>query len=69
MVRTDEELQQLNIEVVQLYQNGDYSEANKLAKQALEFGEKFLGPKHPITTTSFSNLTILNNKMNDHAHA
>ena len=67
MISTDEELQQVNMEVVELYQNGEYSEAMELATQALEFGKKFLGSKHPITTTSVNNLAILVGKIGDPA--
>jgi hypothetical protein len=63
MTVTDEELLQLNQEVVQLYQNGKYSEAIKIGRQALNLGEKNLGSKHPITTTSHNNLSILYGKM------
>jgi hypothetical protein len=69
MATSNEELQQLNMEVVQLYQNGEYSEATKLAIQALKFGEESLGRKHPITATSINNLAILNNKMGEQVRA
>jgi len=69
MITTDDELKQLNREVVQLYQNRKYMEAIEVATQALKFGEKFLGSKHPITSTSFSNLAILYGKIGDHACA
>jgi hypothetical protein len=69
MISTDEELQQVNMEVVELYQNGEYSEAMELATQALEFGKKFLGSKHPITATSVNNMAILNRKIGEHIRA
>ncbi|MBT5549317.1 MAG: tetratricopeptide repeat protein [Nitrospina sp.] len=67
MTTIDKDLQQINREVVELYQNGEYSEAMELATQALEFGKKFLGSKHPITTTSVNNLAILVGKIGDPA--
>lgn len=69
MTTIDEELKQLNQEVVELYQNREYSEAIKVAVQALDLGQNLLGPKHPITATSFNNLAILHGKMGDHARA
>ncbi|BBE50463.1 Photosystem I assembly protein Ycf3 [Ferriphaselus amnicola] len=55
----EEELQrakQLNAQVLELYQKGDYQGAATLAEQTLEIREKILGPQHAATATSLNNL-------------
>jgi len=66
MITTGEELHRLNREVVQLYQNREYSGAIKVAIEALSFGEKFLGIEHPNMSTSRNNLAILYEKTGEH---
>ncbi len=69
MITIDEELNRLNMEVVELYQKKEYSGAIKVATQALEFGEKFLGPKHPNISTTLNNLAVLYEKTGDQDRA
>jgi len=69
MITTDEELKRLNREVVQLYQDSEYSGAIKVAIEALRFGEKFLSIKHPNMSDSRNNLAVLYEQTGDHALA
>jgi CHAT domain-containing protein/Tfp pilus assembly protein PilF len=49
----------LNQQVIQLYNQGRYSEAIPLAQRALAILEKALGPNHPSLANSLGNLAIL----------
>jgi len=49
----------LNQQVVQLYNQGRYSEAMPLAQRALAILEKALGPNHPSVAVSLNNLAEL----------
>src|SRR5262245_45487860 len=48
-----------NRQVEQLYNQGNYAEAFKLAEQTLALAEKALGPEHPDTLLSVNNLAAL----------
>ncbi|MFM7528002.1 MAG: CHAT domain-containing protein [Nodosilinea sp.] len=54
-----EQANQLNQQVIELYQAGRYSEAVPLAERALAIREQALGPDHPDTATSLNNLAFL----------
>jgi hypothetical protein len=54
--QTAEDIAALNRQVLQLYGQGKYSEAAALAEQAMAKVERMLGPEHPLTLTSVSNL-------------
>jgi tetratricopeptide (TPR) repeat protein len=45
-----------NAEAQRLYQRGKYAEAEALCRQAVAVFEEVLGPKHPLTATSYNNL-------------
>ena len=66
-VWSDEDLLQkateLNQNVIQLYQQGRYAEAIPYAEKVLTIYEKVLGPEHPLTAQSLSNLALLYNNM------
>jgi hypothetical protein len=47
---------QLNGQVLNLRQQGKYTEAVPIAKEALDIREKSLGPDHPDVATSLNNL-------------
>jgi len=49
----------LDKQVMQLFGEGKYAEAEPLAKQAIEQSIKKKGPDHPDTATSLSNLAVL----------
>lgn len=53
------ELEELNARVVMLYQQGQYSEASKVAKEALKIAEETLGPENPQLAVFLNNLAIL----------
>jgi tetratricopeptide (TPR) repeat protein len=60
-VRADsaEQVDALNRQAVQLYNQGKYPEAFEVARHALAFAETALGPEHPDTRTSVYNLGFL----------
>ncbi|UCE73013.1 MAG: tetratricopeptide repeat protein, partial [Methanomassiliicoccales archaeon] len=49
----------LNTKVLTLYQQGRYSEAAKVAEEALSVAEKTFGPDHPAVAISLNNLAGL----------
>ena len=49
----------LDEQVVRLYGEGKYAEAEPLAKRSLELSLKKNGPDHPDTATSLNNLAVL----------
>ncbi|MGF1602811.1 MAG: CHAT domain-containing protein, partial [Thermosynechococcaceae cyanobacterium] len=49
----------LNEQVIQLYQQGRYSEAIPIAQRSLSIWEKALGPDHPDVAVSLNNLAEL----------
>ncbi len=69
MTSIEEKLTQLNKQVVALFQNQKYSEAIEMGKQALELGKVQLGHKHPNTISALNNLTLLYDRVGDHARA
>ncbi len=66
---TAEELQQLNKEVVNHFQNENFSEAIKIGVQAVKLGKQKLGLNHPNTATAINNLALLYDKVGDHTRA
>lgn len=50
---------ELNAKLVTLYQQGQYSEAAKIAEEALSVAEKTFGPDHTSVATSLYNLATL----------
>ncbi|MGB5896605.1 MAG: tetratricopeptide repeat protein, partial [Geitlerinemataceae cyanobacterium] len=63
------EAEQLNQQVMQLYQQGQYTEAIPLAEQALAIWEKVLGAEHPDVATSLNNLAMLYQAMGNYSGA
>jgi len=60
--RTQETLadaERLNAQIVQLYQQGKYTEAVPLAERALAIRRRLLGPDHSEVATSLNNLAAL----------
>jgi tetratricopeptide (TPR) repeat protein len=53
------EANDLNQQVIQLYNQGRYSEAIPLAQRTLAIVEKALGPDHPNVATALNNLADL----------
>lgn len=47
---------ELNAKLVTLYQQGQYSEAAKIAEEALSVAEKTFGPDHPDVATVLGNM-------------
>jgi tetratricopeptide (TPR) repeat protein len=66
---TSAETDELNEQVVRLYQAGKYLEAIPIAIHVLELREKNLGPEHPGTVTSLNNLAQLYHSVGDYAKA
>ncbi len=54
-----DEIDSLNKQVVQLYDQGKYAEATAIAQQALTLAERVLGKEHPNTLKSVANLAAL----------
>ena len=52
-----------------LYQQGRYSEAAKVAEEALTVAEKTFGPNHPAVVTSLNNLAELYRAQGKYAEA
>jgi Tetratricopeptide repeat len=50
---------QLNQQVIKLYNQGKYEEAIPLAKRILAIREKILGENHPSFAASLNNLALL----------
>ena len=69
MISTNEEIQQPNKEVVELYQNKKYAEAIELGTKALNMGKQKLGPNHPKTATAVNNLALLYDRVGDQNRA
>jgi CHAT domain-containing protein len=53
------EAKALNKKVAELYRAGKFGEALPLAQRSVELEEKALGPEHPTTAVSLSNLAVL----------
>ena len=53
----------LNQQVIQLYNQGRYSEAIPLAQRTLAIVEKALGPNHPDVALALNNLANLYSKL------
>ena len=51
--------QELNVELADLYRQGKYQEAVKVAERAVEVAEKTFGPDHPRVAISLNNLATL----------
>jgi tetratricopeptide (TPR) repeat protein len=54
-----QEVEQLNQQGFQLYQQGQYEAAIPLAQRALEIRERLFGADHPDVATSLNNLAVL----------
>ncbi len=63
------EAKRLNQQVVQLYQQGKYSEAIPLAEKALAIVEKVLGQEHALVAISLNNLAELYRVQGNYAKA
>jgi CHAT domain-containing protein/Tfp pilus assembly protein PilF len=64
-----EEAEQLNKQVEQLYQQGQYATAIPLAERALAIREKVLEPEHPDVATSLNNLAALYQEQGNYSSA
>ena len=51
--------EELNRQVIALYQEGRYPEASGPAGEALSLAERLFGPEHPDTAMSLNNLAEL----------
>ena len=49
----------LNLRAIDLYQRGDFAEAERLIRLSLDIREEALGPDHPEVATSLNNLAEL----------
>ena len=63
------DLDSLALQVVELCKAGKYQDAIPLAKQALAYSERVLGPDHPDTATALNNLAEVHREMGDYAKA
>ncbi|MBD2210878.1 tetratricopeptide repeat protein [Nostoc linckia FACHB-104] len=63
------EAERLNEQVMQLYQQGRYSEAIPLAQRVLAIQEKVLGTEHPDVAQSLNNLALLYKSQGSYAKA
>ncbi len=59
VVQADEQLEQLNQQLVEYYQLGDYPKATNWAIKVLAYSREYLGTKHKNTLTSMNNLAFL----------
>jgi len=60
---------ELNAKASTLYQQGQYSEAAKVAEEAWEVAENTFGPDHPNVATSLNNLAVLYKAQGKYAQA
>ena len=63
------EAEQLNGQVVQLYEAGRYDDAVPLAERVLAIREKTLGAEHPEVATALNNLALLYRVKGDYGRA
>jgi CHAT domain-containing protein len=63
------EAEQLNQQVIELYEQGKYAAAIPLAEHALAIREKVLGKEHPDVATSLNNLAGLYQNMGNYSQA
>lgn len=61
--------QELNSKAAMLYQQGRYSEAAKVAQEALRVAENAFGPHHPNVATSLNALALLYHSQSKYAEA
>ena len=64
-----EEAERLNRQLLQLSEQGKYTEAARLGVRALAIREKVLGPNHPDTATSLNYLAGVYQSTGDYAQA
>jgi len=64
-----EKVKQLDAEVEQLYEAGQYAEATAIAERSLAWREVELGPEHPDTAQSLNNLALLHHVQGLYAKA
>lgn len=64
-----EDVDNLNKQLSNLYNEGKYEEAIPIATKLLEINEKNLGPDHPNTAYSINNLALLYQVMGDYTKA
>jgi CHAT domain-containing protein/Tfp pilus assembly protein PilF len=64
-----EEAKQLNKQVDQLYQQGQYATAIPLAERALAIREEVLGPEHPVVAQSLNSLAVLYREQGNYSQA
>ena len=60
---------ELNTKVVRLYRQGQYSEALKIAEEALSVAKRTFGSDHPNVATSLNNLAELYHAQAKYAEA
>ena len=61
--------QQLNAQVMEAYQAGDYAKGVASAEQALQLARQAFGPRHPDTLGSLNNLAFLYQDQGRHGEA
>ena len=64
-----QEIEELDRQFIQLYEQGKYVEAARVGKRALKIKEKVLGVEHPDTARSLSNLAIAYERQGEYAQA
>ena len=64
-----ERVENLNAEVMELYQAGKYTEALVPARRVLELSEEALGPDHPDVAFALNVLGLLYHDLGDYAQA
>ncbi|MEM8806568.1 MAG: tetratricopeptide repeat protein, partial [Cyanobacteria bacterium P01_G01_bin.38] len=64
-----QEAAQLNEQAIELYQQGNYAEAEPLLQRALQIREQSLGDSHPDVAASLNNLAVLYYSQGNYAEA
>jgi CHAT domain-containing protein/Tfp pilus assembly protein PilF len=65
----EERWNQLNVQVVQFFQQGKYTEAIPLAQESVQVAEATFGPEHPNVARSLNNLAALYDDQGRYADA
>src|SRR4051812_50101042 len=63
--RESDESERLRAEVVQLYQEGRFSDAEAAARRVVDLQKELVGRQHPKFATALSNLALLLQRQGD----
>ena len=65
----ENKFQELNQELIRLYQDGNYNAASKIAEQVTEIVREYYGKEHPDYATSLNNIAAMYHSMGNYTAA